>query len=187
LPNKLVIITAPSGSGKTTICKFLLNEFPMLQFSISATTREKREGETDGKDYYFLSKEDFIQKINQNEFLEFEEVYEGRYYGTLRSEVQRLWDEGCDALFDIDVQGAVNLKTKFSEIALLIFIQAPLDQLEERLRQRNTETEHTLKTRLEKSIHEMEFKKYADVVIHNEVLERAMKETADIVAAFLQQ
>lgn len=184
--NKLIIITAPSGSGKTTICRHLLQLFPQLRFSISATTRSMREGEVNGKDYYFLSREEFARRIRENEFLEYEEVYAGNYYGTLRSEVERLWAEGYDVLFDIDVQGALNLKSIFGDRSLMVYIQTPVHHLEDRLRQRKSETEETLKTRLDKAASEMEFMHHADAIIQNIDLPHALMATEEAVSSFLK-
>src|SRR5580765_4634137 len=149
--NKLIIITAPSGAGKTSITRYLLNHFPQLAFSVSAATRTPRSYEQDGKDYYFLSEEGFLDKIRKNEFVEWEMVYDGKYYGTLKSELERIWDSGKTPLVDIDVQGALAIQAKFPTNCLTIFIEAPsLEVLKERLRSRGTETEHSLEERVTK-------------------------------------
>jgi len=186
LQGKLIIITAPSGSGKTTICRHLLEVLPQLKFSVSATTRNMRDGEIDGKDYYFLSKENFEEKITNNEFLEHEEVYKGTSYGTLKSEVERLWNQNFHVLFDIDVKGALNLKNTYPKNSLFIYIKTPLDQLEIRLRKRQSESEETLKIRLAKAAEEMEFIQYADVIIDNEILEVALQKAEAAVTSFIQ-
>lgn len=145
---KCVILCAPSGSGKTSIAKFLLQKPELnLEFSVSATTREKRPGEIDGKDYYFLTVEEFKQKIENDEFIEWEEVYEGVYYGTLKSEIERIWKDGKNVLFDVDVEGGISLTKYFGEKALAIFIQPPsIEELKKRLRKRGTENEEKNKT-----------------------------------------
>lgn len=186
MQGKLIIITAPSGSGKTTICRHLLEVLPQLKFSVSATTRNMRDGEIDGKDYYFLSKENFEEKITNNEFLEHEEVYKGTSYGTLKSEVERLWNQNFHVLFDIDVKGALNLKNTYPKNSLFIYIKTPLDQLEIRLRKRQSESEETLKIRLAKAAEEMEFIQYADVIIDNEILEVALQKAEAAVTSFIQ-
>lgn len=186
--HKIILITAPSGSGKTSIVKRLMDEMPRLAFSISATTRPPRENETDGKDYYFISEEDFKEKIHQRKFLEWEMVYEGRYYGTLKSEMSRIWAEGKVPVLDIDVQGAIHVQQQYPVNTLSIFIQAPsLEELEARLRKRGTETDETLKTRLNKSAYEMSFKKHFKKVVVNDQFDKACRETQQIVAEFLGQ
>ena len=186
MQGKLIIITAPSGSGKTTICRHLLEVLPQLKFSVSATTRNMRDGEIDGKDYYFLSNKNFEEKIKNNEFLEHEEVYKDTSYGTLKSEVERLWNQNFHVLFDIDVKGALNLKNTYPENSLFIYIKTPLDQLEIRLRKRQSESEETLKIRLAKAAEEMEFIQYADVIIDNEILEVALQKAEVAVTSFIQ-
>ncbi|MFN8437914.1 MAG: guanylate kinase [Cytophagales bacterium] len=185
---KAIIFSAPSGSGKTTIAQYLLKKFPeQLGFSISACTREKRSGrEENGKDYYFLSIEEFTQKIQKDEFVEWEEVYAGGYYGTLKTEVQRLWDNGKAIVFDVDVKGGINLKKYFKEHALSIFVKVPsIEVLEERLRSRNTESEESLKKRIFKAQFELSFQDQFDVVVVNEDLDKALIEVETIIKRFL--
>ena len=183
---KLIIITAPSGAGKTSIVKKLMNTDLPLGFSVSACTRKQRAGEKNGKDYYFISTEDFLHKIANHEFAEFEEVYAGSYYGTLKSEIERIWKEDKAVLFDIDVQGALRIKNNFGEKALTIFIKPPsFDILVERLTQRNTESEESLKKRIDKASLELTFENKFDVVIENIVLEDAFMEAKNIINKFL--
>jgi guanylate kinase len=183
---KLIIFSAPSGAGKTTIVKHLLSIIPEISFSISCTTRPKRENETDGKDYYFLSEEEFKLKIKNQEFIEYEEVYDGRFYGTLHSEIERLWAQGKQVIFDIDVKGGLNLKNQFKDRALAVFIAPPsLKDLEERLKNRNTENEESLKIRIQKADEELSFAKDFDAVIINDNLERAKNKAENLVKSFL--
>jgi guanylate kinase len=183
---KLIIITAPSGAGKTSIVKKLMDTDLPLGFSVSACTRKQRAGEENGKDYYFISTEDFLHKIANHEFAEFEEVYAGSYYGTLKSEIERIWKEDKAVLFDIDVQGALRIKNNFGEKALTIFIKPPsFDILVERLTQRNTESEESLKKRIDKASLELTFENKFDVVIENIVLEDAFMEAKNIINKFL--
>ena len=186
IEGKLVIFSAPSGAGKTTIVKHLLSRIPEISFSISCTTRPKRENEVDGRDYYFLTEDEFKTKIKNKEFIEYEEVYPGRFYGTLHSEIDRLWNQGKHVVFDIDVKGGINLKNQFKDRALAIFIAPPsLKHLEERLKARNTEDEHTLKTRIEKADEELGFAKDFDTVIINDDLEKAQLKAEKLVKSFL--
>jgi guanylate kinase len=183
---KLIIITAPSGSGKTTIVQFLLEKFPELAFSVSACTRQARAGETDGVNYHFLSLEDFTRKIANHEFAEFEMVYEGKYYGTLKSELQRIWDAKQFPLVDIDVQGALRLKKHYGDQALSIFIKAPsLQILEERLRNRGTETGDSLKERIDKAADELTYADKFDETIVNDVLADACKLALEKIKIFI--
>ena len=187
-PNhKIIIITAPSGAGKTSITKHLLKTFPdKLAFSISAATRQKREYEKDGVDYYFMSVDDFKEKIQHNAFVEWEMVYEGKYYGTLKSEIHRIWKEGKVPLLDIDVQGAVHVQQEHREQTLSIFIEPPsVDELKKRLSSRGTETPESLATRLNKATYELSFKDHFNKVIVNADLEKACKEAVDIISDFI--
>lgn len=186
MEGKLIIFSAPSGAGKTTIVQYLLSIFPEISFSISCTTRPKRENEVDGKDYYFLTEEQFQEKIKNNEFIEYEEVYKGRYYGTLNSEIERLWNQGKHVIFDIDVRGGLNLKKQFKDRALAIFIAPPsLKDLEERLKNRNTENLESLLTRIQKADEELSFAKDFDAVIINDNLEKAQNKAKTLVKNFL--
>jgi len=179
---KTIIISAPSGSGKTTIVRHLLKVNPLLQFSISATTRKPRPPEVDGKDYYFLTAKDFVAK----EFVEKEEVYEGIFYGTLKSEVERIWKNGKVVLFDVDVQGGLNLKKYFDDKALSIFIKVDSTEvIKERLTKRNTESPEDLKKRMDKAYFEMSFEKDFDMVILNHNLDLAQKETETAINMFI--
>ena len=183
---KLIIFSAPSGSGKSTIVNHLLEQGVPMEFSISACSRAPRGEEKDGEHYYFLSPEEFRSKVDTDEFLEWEVVYEGRYYGTLRSEVERIWAKGKHVIFDIDVVGGVNLKKHFGDQALSVFIKVPsIEILKERLTLRNTEDETNLKMRLDKAEEEMGFAKDFDLVILNDDLKRAQQEAFDKISAFI--
>ena len=183
---KLIIFSAPSGSGKSTIVNYLLRCGVPVEFSISACSRDPRGEEKHGEHYYFLSPEEFKAKIDADEFLEWEEVYEGRYYGTLRSEVDRIWAKGKQVIFDIDVLGGVNLKKQFGDRALSVFIKAPsVEVLKERLIARNTEDQANLKMRLDKAEKEMTYAKDFDLVIINDDLETAQKEAYQKVTDFI--
>ena len=183
---KLVIFSAPSGAGKTTIVRHLLQKFPQLSFSISATTRELRGTEEHQNDYYFISKEDFLHKIAHQEFVEFEEVYSGTFYGTLRSEIERIWDEGKHVMFDIDVEGGLRLKRKYENDALAIFVQPPsLEVLKERLTGRGTDSEEKLQERFIKAEKELLYADKFDIILKNYDLDTACKEAEKIVGDFL--
>ncbi|WP_293933263.1 guanylate kinase [Sphingobacterium sp. UBA6645] len=184
---KLLIFSAPSGAGKTTIVKRLLEQHgDKIAFSISASTREARGTEQDGVDYYFISKEDFLHKVAKQEFIEFEEVYSGTFYGTLRAEVERIWNEGKHVIFDIDVVGGLRLKSKFPEEALAIFVNPPsLEVLKERLTGRGTDSEEKLKERFAKAEHELSFANKFDVVLQNNDLETACAEAEKLVLNFI--
>lgn len=184
---KAIIFSAPSGSGKTTIVRHLLKTFNFLDFSISATTRPSRaERELHGKDYYFLSLEDFKQKISNNELVEWEEVYGGNYYGTLKSEIDRLWSMGKHVVFDVDVKGGLKLKEHFKEKALAIFVRVKdLNILEERLRHRNTESEENIKKRLAKAEFEMTFENEFDKILISDKLDHTLKESEKLVFDFI--
>ncbi len=185
---KLIIFSAPSGAGKTTIVKHLLKKFPSLSFSISATTRESRGDEMHEKDYYFISKEAFLHKVAHQEFVEFEEVYNGTFYGTLRSEIQRIWDEGKHVIFDIDVEGGLRLKRKYEENALAIFVQPPsLEVLKERLTGRGTDSDSKLRERFIKAEKELEYADKFDVVLKNYDLETACAEAEKLVSDFINK
>lgn len=183
---KVIIFCAPSGSGKTTIVKHLLSIDNRLTFSVSACTRKQRANEVNGKDYYFLSLEEFKNKISNNEFLEYEEVYGGNYYGTLKSEVGRIWALNKVAIFDVDVEGGLNIKKYFDEKALAVFVKPPsIQTLEMRLRERSTETEETLKVRIEKAVHELAYENKFEKIIENDELENALLNAENIVNEFL--
>ncbi len=184
---KLFVFSAPSGSGKTTLVKHLLNQGLPLGFSISATSRAPRGEEVDGKDYYFLSEEAFRQKIKEDAFIEYEEVYEGNFYGTLRSEIERLWADGKHVLFDIDVIGGLNVKAEYPDETLAIFVQPPsFEELEKRLRERKTETEDKIQQRLDKSATELTYSQDFDVILVNDDLTRAKREVVGLVKQFLR-
>ncbi|MHB8259731.1 MAG: guanylate kinase [Bacteroidia bacterium] len=189
LARKLVIFSAPSGSGKTTLVRHLLATMPdKLQFSISATSRPKRGAEVHKKDYYYLSTEEFQQKIKNEDFLEWQEVYPGTYYGTLKSEVERIWKLGKNVIFDIDVQGGLNLKQHFKKQALAIFVMPPsIKILEERLHSRQTDSPESIALRLEKAEKELQTAKLFDCFILNEHLETACKEAERVVGNFLKE
>ena len=179
---KSIIFSAPSGSGKTTIVKHILQTFPNIKFSVSATTRPIRPGEADGKDYHFISVEDFKSKIEKGEFIEYEEVYPGLFYGTLKSEVQKIWNDGGIVIYDMDVVGGVNLKKQFGEESLSFFVKVPsLEELEERLRIRGTETEEKIQMRISKAKSEMEYENQFDIILVNRDLENTLKITEEII------
>lgn len=185
---KVIIFSAPSGSGKTTIIKRLLSYFPEFEFSISATSRKPRAGETDGRDYYFLSKESFEEKVNNNQFLEWEEVYAGTRYGTLKSEIDRIWGNGKIVVFDVDVLGGMRLKEYFGSKALSIFVMPPsIEVLEQRLRIRNTETEEAIQKRLSRSSLELQHSTKFDLTIVNDILENAVEEAKMNIQSFLNK
>ncbi|MEX2565521.1 MAG: guanylate kinase [Cyclobacteriaceae bacterium] len=186
---KAIIFSAPSGSGKTTIVKHLLKKIPDLGFSISACTRDKRgREEENGKDYYFLSPDEFKKKIDQNEFIEWEEVYEGNFYGTLKDEIQRIWDKGRHVIFDVDVKGGLNLKKYFGDRALAIFVKVPsLEDLRHRLRDRGSESEDSLSRRIYKAKFEMTFENKFDVTLVNKDLDDSFEEAEKLVQTFLNR
>ena len=185
--NKVIIFSAPSGSGKTTLVKHCLQAFAQLQFSISATTRALRGEEIHGKDYFFLSVEEFKKLISEDAFVEFEEVYHDKFYGTLKSEVERTWSEGKVVIFDVDVVGGVNLKKIFGEQALSIFIAPPsIEELERRLISRATDDLETIKTRVAKAKHEMSYAEDFDVIVVNDDLEVSKKEIERLVENFIE-
>jgi guanylate kinase len=183
---KLVIFSAPSGAGKTTIVRHLLTKFPDLEFSISATTREPRGDEQHNKSYYFISKEEFLHRIAKKQFVEFEEVYSGTFYGTLRTEIERIWSEGKTVIFDIDVEGGLHLKRKYEDQALAIFVQPPsLEVLKQRLIGRGTDSEEKLKERFAKSEKELNYAPKFDIILKNHDLQTACAEAEQLVKNFL--
>ncbi|MDR6809267.1 guanylate kinase [Dyadobacter sp. BE34] len=188
MKGKLIIFSAPSGSGKTTIVRHLLDKYTQqLAFSVSACTRPRREYEIDGKDYYFLTLQDFRQKIADQQFAEWEEVYAGNYYGTLKAEIQRLWNEGKHVLFDVDVKGGLKLKEAYGDAALAVFVKVTSDEeIKRRLSGRGTETEETLATRLAKVRYEQSFEHEFDVVLVNDELNETLTKAEDLVQAFIQ-
>lgn len=183
---KLIVFTAPSGSGKTTIVRHILKTFPNCSFSVSATTRQRRAHEEHGVDYYFLSEETFRLWISYEAFAEWEEVYPGQFYGTLKSEISRLHENGRHVLFDVDVKGALHIKQIYPEETLTIFIKVPsLEELERRLRERGSDTEDQLRKRLAKASYELTFESQFDVVLINDDLGTTLQEAEDIVRKFL--
>jgi guanylate kinase len=183
---KLVIFSAPSGAGKTTIVRRLLAQIPTLEFSVSATSREPRGDESHGVDYYFFPPDEFRRRVNEDEFVEWEEVYPGQMYGTLLSEVDRIWRKGHHVIFDVDVMGGLNLKKKFGPEALAIFVRPPsMQALEERLRFRATEPEEKIKIRLAKAASELSYESRFDAVVVNDDLVRAINEAQKTVNQFL--
>ncbi len=185
---KVVIVSAPSGAGKTTLVKYLLETFPELEFSVSACSRTPRAGEVNGKDYYFITAEEFKKRIDRSEFIEWEEVYPNQFYGTLKAEIQRIWDKGHIVLFDVDVKGGINLKNIFQHESISVFISPPnLNVLEQRLRNRGTESEETLRIRIEKAQYELSFKDKFDYVVVNDTLEEAKQELYRIVNQWIKQ
>ena len=188
MADKLVIISAPSGAGKTTIVKHLLNSGLNLLFSVSATTRPLRGTEVDGKDYFFLSVPEFKKRIENNDFVEWEEVYKDLFYGTLKSELVRIWASGRHVLFDVDVKGGISLKNKFGTNAIAIFIMPPsVEELENRLFKRATDSPDKIRMRVEKAREEMKLANQFDTVIVNHQLDRAKKEVLEIVSSFLER
>jgi guanylate kinase len=184
---KAIIFSAPSGAGKTTVVRHLMELTDLrLSFSVSATTREKRDYEVDGKDYYFIAPEDFLRRAKNGEFIEWEEVYNNQYYGTLYSEIERIWSGGGHVIFDLDVVGGLNLKKLLGDKALSVFVKAPsIEVLEERLRKRSTETPEKIEQRVAKAQHEMAYEPRFDRVIVNEQLEVALREAEQCVREFL--
>jgi guanylate kinase len=185
--NKIIIVTAPSGAGKTSIVHYLLQQHPtLLGFSISAATRSKRANEVDGVDYHFRSTETFNLKINNNEFIEWEMVYDGKYYGTLKSEIEKLWSQGKTPVLDIDVKGAIHVQEQFKKNSLSIFIQPPsITALTQRLQSRGTETAESLQARVDKASYELSFKHHFNTIIVNDDLDEARKKTEEVVLDFL--
>ncbi len=184
--HKIIILTAPSGAGKTSITHFLMKRFSQLSFSVSCATRNKRANEVDGKDYYFITEEAFKEKIKDQAFAEWEMVYEGKYYGTLKEELERIWALGKVPILDIDVKGAIHVQDQYPINTISIFIEPPsIDALMERLMMRGTETADTLQARISKSAYELSFKEHFDKVIINDNLEVACAAAAEILEEFL--
>jgi guanylate kinase len=185
---KIIIITAPSGAGKTSITKCLLSHFQQLDFSISATTRTKREKEKEARDYYFITIDEFNYKIQHNEFVEWEMVYEGHYYGTLKSELERIWKNGQTPILDIDVKGAIHVQQQFLDQCFSLFIEPPsIDELKRRLVGRGTESDETMNARINKAAYEISFKHHFHKIIVNNDLTNACREAESAVEAFLQR
>lgn len=182
----MFIFTAPSGAGKTTIVRHILEKYDFLDFSVSATTREKRSYETEGKDYYFMSVPEFKKKIADNAFVEWEEVYADQYYGTLQSELDRIWSMGKHLVFDIDVRGAANIKAKYGQRCMSVFVKPPsFEILKQRLTDRNTETAESLAKRIEKVRLELEYENRFDFVLVNDQIDVAFTEAGHIVETFI--
>jgi guanylate kinase len=185
---KLVIFSAPSGAGKTTIVRHLLTKIPELEFSISATTRKPRGDEQNGKDYYFIGKEEFLHRIAKKQFVEFEEVYTGTFYGTLRTEIDRIWQKHKTVIFDIDVEGGLHLKRKYDGQALAIFVQPPsLEVLTERLTARGTDSAEKLKERFIKAEKELNYAPQFDIILKNHDLQTACDEAEELVRQFISR
>ena len=185
---KCIIVCAPSGSGKTSIVHYLLKQDLNLAFSVSATNRKKRTGEKNGVDYWFLSTDEFKKRIKKDEFVEWEEVYDGTFYGTLKNEIARLWEAGKNVIFDVDVEGGLSLSKWFGEQALAIFIKPPsIEALEKRLRKRATESPEKIAKRIEKAKKELSYDKWFDYIIVNENLETACNEAKMIVEKFIKK
>ena len=183
---KLIIFSAPSGAGKTTIVHHLLKKIPTLEFSISATTRERRGEEVDKRDYYFISKEEFLHRIAKKQFVEFEEVYSGTFYGTLREEIERIWESGKTVIFDIDVEGGLHLKRKYEDQALAIFVQPPsLEVLKQRLTGRGTDSAEKLQERFIKAEKELNYAPKFDIILKNYDLNTACTEAEKLVTDFI--
>lgn len=186
MKQKVIIFSAPSGSGKSTIVKYLLSKYPFLEFSVSATSRAPRGLEKDGVDYYFFTPERFRELVAQDAFVEYEEVYPGSFYGTLKSEVERIWKKGHTIVFDIDVKGGVNLKRIFGDKALSVFIKPPsIQELERRLIGRGTDSTEAIAKRVGKAAEELTYEDRFDRVLINDNLEVAFKEASDIVEDFI--
>jgi guanylate kinase len=183
---KLIIFSAPSGAGKTTIVQYLLGKIPALEFSVSATTRKPRGEERNGEDYYFISKEEFLHRIAKKQFVEFEEVYNGTFYGTLRTEIERIWQHGKTVIFDIDVEGGLHLKRKYDRQALAIFVQPPsLEVLKQRLAGRGTDSPEKLHERFIKAEKELNYAPQFDIILKNHDLQTACEEAEDLVKKFI--
>lgn len=186
--NKAILFSAPSGCGKTTIIRELMQYFDCFDFSISATSRAPRGEERNGVDYYFLTADEFRQRVAAGDFLEWEEVYQGTCYGTLKSEVQRIWDSGRAIVFDVDVNGGRNIKRYFSDAALSIFVMPPsIEVLEQRLRSRGTDSEEAIQRRLGRSAEELKQASQFDITIINDDLQRAVQEAREVIDQFLRK
>ncbi len=187
MKGKLIIFSAPSGAGKTTIVHHLLHKIPKLEFSVSACSRPMRKDESQGVDYYFISVEDFKKKIDNEEFVEWEEVYKDNFYGTLKTEIERIWKKGNSIIFDMDVVGGLNLKKQFGDQALSVFVMPPsIQHLEERLKMRETETPESIARRIGKAEVELQTADQFDKIILNDSLEHAFAEAEKIISEFLQ-
>lgn len=187
MQGKLIIFSAPSGAGKTTIVHHLLKVFPDLEFSVSACSREMRKGEEFGVDYYFLSVDEFKERIANNEFVEWEEVYKDNFYGTLKTEIERIWKKGKHVIFDVDVIGGLNLKKQFGEKALAIFVMPPsIEHLEERLKSRETETPESIARRMGKAEEELKTANQFDKIVMNDNLQNAFEQAERFVEDFLK-
>ncbi len=186
-PHKVVIFCAPSGSGKTTIAKEVIKRMPELSFSVSANNRDRRPHEVNGVDYWFLTTDEFKAKVEQDEFIEWEEVYPGRFYGTLKSEIQKLVEAGKTPVFDIEFKGATNIKKMYGENALVIFVKAPMEVVKERLINRHTETAETLEARMNRWKEEMEYESQCDVSVENIDLEKAVTDSMSLISNFLKK
>ncbi|WP_144283048.1 guanylate kinase [Chryseobacterium echinoideorum] len=186
--NKVIIFSAPSGSGKTTLVKYALEQFPELEFSISCTTRQPRGSEIHTVDYHFISPDEFRQKISENAFVEYEEVYTDKYYGTLKSEVEKIWSNQKVVIFDVDVKGGISLKKYFKEKALSIFIEPPsIEELERRLINRNTDDAETIKIRVAKAEEEMSYAENFDIIVINKDLDEAKNEIKNLIENFIKK
>lgn len=186
MKGKLIIFSAPSGAGKSTIVRYLMSMEKSLHFSISATSRQPRKGEIDGREYHFIAPEKFKELIEKKAFIEWEEVYPGQFYGTLHSELEKIWEQGGHAIFDIDVMGGLNLKKEFGNRACALFIEPPsMEVLESRLRNRGSDDEASLRLRLEKAAYEMQYASQFDHVVVNDRLEEAQSEALSLVREFL--
>mgnify|MGYP003542207128 FL=1 len=184
--NKVIIFSAPSGSGKSTVVNHLLKKYPFLEFSISATSRAPRGQEQNGKEYFFFSTEEFERLISEDAFVEYEEVYKGSYYGTLKSEIERIWAKGHTILFDIDVKGGVNIKRIFGDAALAVFVKAPsVEELRSRLVGRGTDTPEAIEKRVAKAEEELTYEKYFDVVLVNDDLSTSLAHAEELIDSFV--
>jgi guanylate kinase len=185
-PGKLIIFSAPSGAGKTTLVHHILKIFPQVEFSVSACSRPIRPGEKEGKDYYFLSVDEFKKKIENNEFVEWQEVYKDNYYGTLKKEVERIWAKNHVVIFDVDVVGGLNLKETYGKNALSVFVKAPsLKHLEDRLKRRETETAESIARRMAKASKEMNYAEKFDAIVLNDDIQKAFDESQRLVTGFI--